>query len=305
MNARFRLSLLQALMVVILSGLMAMPFFGQQPEKKVTSGETPTILFVCEHGAAKSVIAAAYFEKLASERGLKYKAVFRGVNPDPVIATIAEKGLGEDGINTIGWKPERVSRLDMDKASRIITLGCALPDGDRVNAKITDWNSIPSPSQSYQLARDEIRKEIQRLIDDLAAKEPNKTMNANGTFEVKLTPQDDKSNDTTLGRMTIDKQFHGDLEAVSKGQMLSAMTAVQGSAGYVAIEKVSGVLQGRRGSFVLQHSGTMNRGAPELVVTVVPDSGTDELVGLSGKMTIKIADGKHFYEFEYTLAKTQ
>jgi len=130
------------------------------------------------------------------------------------------------------------------------------------------------------------------------------TTHANGTFEVKLTPQDDKSEDAKLGRMTIDKQFHGELEGTSKGQMLSAMTDVQGSAGYVAIEKVSGTLQGHKGSFVLQHSATMTRGEPQLTIIVVPDSGTDQLVGLAGKMTIKIADGKHYYDFEYTLAKT-
>lgn len=132
------------------------------------------------------------------------------------------------------------------------------------------------------------------------------THRANGTFEVKLTPQspEDKSESSNMGRMLIDKQFHGDLEAISKGQMLSAMTAVKGSAGYVAIEQVSGALHARSGTFVLQHSGTMTRGAPELSVTVVPDSGTDQLVGLAGKMMINIVDGKHFYEFEYTIGKT-
>lgn len=132
------------------------------------------------------------------------------------------------------------------------------------------------------------------------------TMHANGTFEVKLTPKatDDISEDPTLGRMIIDKQFQGDLEATSKGQMLTAVTAVDGSAGYVAIERVSGTLHGRNGSFTLQHSGTMTRGTPQLSVTVVPDSGTGQLVGIAGKMTIKIADGKHFYEFEYVINET-
>lgn len=129
---------------------------------------------------------------------------------------------------------------------------------------------------------------------------------ASGTFEVKLTPQtqDDPAADATLGRMVIDKQFHGALEAVSKGQMLTAITAVDGSAGYVAIERVSGTLQGRPGTFVLQHSGAMTRGEPQLTITVVPDSGTDQLAGLAGRMTITIADGKHSYDFEYTLADT-
>jgi hypothetical protein len=130
------------------------------------------------------------------------------------------------------------------------------------------------------------------------------TTRASGTFEVKLTPQaqDDKTEDANLGRMLIDKQLHGDLEGASKGQMLSAMAAVKGSAGYVAIEKVTGKLHGRAGTFVLQHTGTMNRGAQKLSITVVPDSGTGELVGLSGKMNIIIAGGKHSYEFDYSLA---
>ncbi|MBL8206414.1 MAG: DUF3224 domain-containing protein [Blastocatellia bacterium] len=128
-------------------------------------------------------------------------------------------------------------------------------------------------------------------------------MTASGTFDVKLAPQGDNSEDVLLGRMTLDKQFHGDLHATSKGQMLTAMTAEKGSAGYVAIEKVSGTLHGRKGTFVLQHSGTMKRGEQQLSIAVVPDSGTGELVGLSGKMTIKIEEGKHFYEFQYTIAK--
>ncbi len=127
---------------------------------------------------------------------------------------------------------------------------------------------------------------------------------ASGTFEVTLTPQpgDDYADGAVLGRMTIDKQFHGDLDATSKGQMLTGMTSTKGSAGYVAIERVSGTLSGRRGSFILQHSGTMTRGAPTLAVTVVPDSGTDELTGLSGTMAIDITGGQHSYAFEYTFS---
>jgi predicted flavoprotein YhiN len=131
---------------------------------------------------------------------------------------------------------------------------------------------------------------------------------ASGEFEVQLVPQGqpDSAESTapgssTLGRMSIDKQFHGDLEATSKGEMLSAMTGVKGSAGYVAIERVVGTLNGQSGSFVLQHSGTMAHGDSQLSITVVPDSGSDQLVGLAGKMTINIVDKKHFYEFEYTL----
>ncbi|HYM78270.1 MAG TPA: DUF3224 domain-containing protein [Candidatus Dormibacteraeota bacterium] len=125
---------------------------------------------------------------------------------------------------------------------------------------------------------------------------------ATGPFDVKVAQQDDKSDDPLLNRMTLDKQYHGDLEATGKGQMLTAGTSVKGSGAYVAIEKVTGTLKGRLGTFVLQHSGTMTQNAPQLTVTVVPDSGTGQLTGLSGKMTIIVApDGKHSYEFEYTL----
>ena len=126
---------------------------------------------------------------------------------------------------------------------------------------------------------------------------------ATGTFHVRLTPQPPQGDpaDATHGRMTIDKAFEGDLAGTSKGEMLAAGTAVKGSAGYVAIEKVSGTLGGRAGTFILQHSGTMNRGDAQLSVTVVPDSGTGELAGLSGRMNIIIADGKHSYEFDYSI----
>jgi hypothetical protein len=129
-------------------------------------------------------------------------------------------------------------------------------------------------------------------------------MTATGTFEVKLKTQtDENAGDPTVGRMTIDKQFHGDLDATSKGQMLAVQGEVKGSAGYVAMERVTGTLAGHSGSFALQHTGTMDRGVPGLSVTVVPDSGTGELVGLSGRMNIIIAAGKHSYEFDYTLSR--
>src|SRR5215470_12627910 len=125
---------------------------------------------------------------------------------------------------------------------------------------------------------------------------------ARGTFDVKLTPtpaSDDPAR-ADLGRMTIDKLFHGDLEGTSKGEMLTAGTATKGSAGYVAIERVTGTLQGRKGSFILQHTATMNRGTPQLNIIVLPDSGTEQLAGIAGMMTIKIDQGQHFYEFDYT-----
>ena len=126
---------------------------------------------------------------------------------------------------------------------------------------------------------------------------------ATGEFVVKLLPLavEGQADNSKIGRMSIDKTISGDLVATTKGQMLSAMTEVKGSAGYVAVETVEGTLKGKKGTFILQHSGTMNKGSPSLSVTVVPDSGTGELVGLAGQFNIIIAAGKHSYEFKYTL----
>lgn len=123
---------------------------------------------------------------------------------------------------------------------------------------------------------------------------------ASGTFEVKLEPQPPDA--SGLGRLTIVKTFQGDLEGTSQGQMLAASTDTPGSAGYVALERVTGTLGGRKGSFVLQHYGVMSRGDGQLTVTVVPDSGTDDLTGLTGRFGITIVDKKHLYDFEYELA---
>jgi Protein of unknown function (DUF3224) len=129
------------------------------------------------------------------------------------------------------------------------------------------------------------------------------TTGASGTFEVQMNPQglEDKSEGVTLGRMSLDKKFSGDLDGTSKGEMLTALTPVKGSAGYVAIERVTGTMQGRRGSFVLQHSGIMTCGRRNSR-SPVPDSDTGELAGIAGEMKIIIAGGKHSHEFDYTLA---
>jgi hypothetical protein len=132
------------------------------------------------------------------------------------------------------------------------------------------------------------------------------TKRASGTFAVQLKPQppDASASDSGIGRLSIDKQFQGELEGTSQGQMLAASTAVEGSAVYVAMEKVSGTLQGRPGSFVLHHTGIMTRGSPQLTISVVPDSGTGELVGLAGTMDIQIEGGGHFFRFDYTLGES-
>jgi hypothetical protein len=133
------------------------------------------------------------------------------------------------------------------------------------------------------------------------------SLHATGPFEVKIDPQpsDEKSGGPAIGRMLLDKQFHGDLEATSKGTMLAAGTGAKNSSGgYVALEIVTGTLKGRTGTFLLQHSATMTRGVPQLSITVVPDSATGQLTGLTGKMNIIITDGKHTYDLDYTLPET-
>ena len=140
----------------------------------------------------------------------------------------------------------------------------------------------------------------------LAAQQNNNMKHhATGTFEVKLAmlkPDNKPAETANIGRMSIDKQFHGDLEGTSQGEMLSLMTEVKGSGVYVAIERVNATLGGKTGSFALHHTGIMTQGVPTLSVTVVPDSGTAGLVGIEGTLVIRIEGGKHFYEFDYLLA---
>ncbi|CAM3070792.1 DUF3224 domain-containing protein [Pseudoalteromonas distincta] len=130
------------------------------------------------------------------------------------------------------------------------------------------------------------------------------TATVSGKFNVNLAPIEGYASGQSginLGRMSIDKTFNGALNATSQGEMLSAMTPTQGSAGYVAIEQVIGELDGKKGSFVLQHFGTMDKGQDNLILNVIPDSGTNELEGLTGSMKIRIEQGIHYYDFEYTL----
>jgi expansin (peptidoglycan-binding protein) len=135
---------------------------------------------------------------------------------------------------------------------------------------------------------------------------PHMTAHAEGAFDVKTTPlsPDDATTGTPIGRFGLDKQYHGDLDAQSKGEMLGAGNPASGTAGYVAIEHVTGSLHGRNGSFALQHIGTMDQGRFDLTVKVVPGSGSGELAGIAGTMKIIIANGKHSYEFDYTLRDT-
>ena len=149
---------------------------------------------------------------------------------------------------------------------------------------------------SYRFSRTTTH-EASRLQKDDAMK------HATGPFEVKITPLEpaNKTEDNSLGRMLLEKQFHGDLEASSKGEMLTAGSVAKGSGGYVAIEKVSGTLNGKTGTFILQHDATMDHGTPHLNIVVVPDSGTGELAGITGTLNIIIESGKHSYDFAYSL----
>jgi Protein of unknown function (DUF3224) len=124
---------------------------------------------------------------------------------------------------------------------------------------------------------------------------------AKGEFEVKMTPQPDDGSGLAIGRFSLDKTFSGGLLATSQGLMMAVSTETEGSAGYVAMEIVTGILDKRTGTFALQHNGLMNRGQQQLTITVVPDSATEGLGGLSGAMTIDIVDGKHFYVLDYDL----
>ncbi len=144
----------------------------------------------------------------------------------------------------------------------------------------------------------------EQIARQLPEQKGSPTMKASGPFDVKVAPaaQEQYPEGSSTGRFSIDKQYHGDLEATAKGEMLTAGTPVAGSASYVAIERVAGTLAGRQGTFMLQHLGMMGHGAQKLDITVVPDSGTGELVGMAGRLDIQIAaGGKHSYVLEYSL----
>jgi hypothetical protein len=132
---------------------------------------------------------------------------------------------------------------------------------------------------------------------------PHVTQRATGPFDVFMKPASppEKEGRTAIGRMVLDKQYFGDLVAIGKGEMLTAVTDTQGSAAYVAIERITGTLNGRGGSFVIQHNGTMSGGSQNLSTSVVPDSGTEQLTGISGTLAMKVVEGKHVYALDYVL----
>jgi arsenate reductase (thioredoxin) len=142
--------------------------FGQTIKAKKKTKNTETILFVCEHGAARSTIASAYFNKLAKAQHLNYQAIFRGTNPDSVLTIGTIKGLTQDSFDVQEWKPLLVSKEDIEKAAQIITFNCTLPTNISVTKPITQWNGIPAISKDYRIARDEILKKVEELVSQLA-----------------------------------------------------------------------------------------------------------------------------------------
>jgi hypothetical protein len=152
-----------------------------------------------------------------------------------------------------------------------------------------------------------VNAQVKSVADKNGQNIKSMTKLAKGTFEVKVTPLAAEENvgDPTIGRLSLDKTFSGDLTGTGKGQMLGIGTEIKDSGGYVAAERINGSLDGKKGTFALQHTGTMQGGKYEMLITVVPDSGTGELAGITGKMKIIIENGKHFYEFEYSFVKTK
>jgi arsenate reductase (thioredoxin) len=165
-----KLSYMKKTILLGLYVFLAYLSFGQDTLNKKINKSYSTIVFVCEHGAARSTIAAAYFNKLAQEKGLNYRAVFRGNNPDSVIGTATKKGLMQDGFEVAGWKPLPATKQDLENAWQVVTLDCVLPQTHNLSKPVIQWNGIPSISTDYIAARDTILKKIQALVSELSLK---------------------------------------------------------------------------------------------------------------------------------------
>lgn len=144
-----------------------------QPENRKVKAK-PTILFVCEHGAARSTVAAAYFNKIVKEKGLNYQAVFRGTDPDTILTPGTKKGLTEDGFDVKDWKPLMVTTADVNNAFQIVTFDCTLPLKDSISKPISKWDGIPPISKGYKIARDQIVEKVEALISELPKKPKKK-----------------------------------------------------------------------------------------------------------------------------------
>jgi protein-tyrosine-phosphatase len=161
-----------AAIVVGISSMALLPCISVLAQSQNRGVERRTILFVCEHGSAKSVIAAAHFNELAEKNGLPYRAITRGVHPDKEIPPYVKSGLATEGLTIRGWQPRQVSEEDALRADRVITLGCALPTSKSVKTRqLQDWNDVPSPSENYQHASRAIGERVALLLRELAGKQ--------------------------------------------------------------------------------------------------------------------------------------
>jgi hypothetical protein len=227
----------------------------------------------------------------------KDEQVVYHVSVDPADATKVK--IGADKI--VNGKPEFMGDIDLKYDVRNKTL-----TGDLQTQRFHGvWEFTVKGNMMWGtlslLPEKRIVRQIRVTKTESNQTKTTMTQHATGTFEVKLTPQDDKTGDASMGRMTFEKQWQGDVEGTSTGQMLTGGDVKTGSAGYVAMEKFAGSVKGRKGTLIFQHSATMTAGKGDLTITVVPSSGTEDLKGISGKLTIKIENGKHFYDFEYSL----
>lgn len=221
------------------------------------------------------------------------------ISVDPTDPTKVK--IGADKI--VNGKPEFMGDIDLKYDARNNTL-----TGDLTTPRYHGvWEFTVKGNMMWGtlslLPEKKIGRQIRVTKTESNQTKTTMTQHATGTFEVKLTPQDDKTRDASMGRMIFEKQWQGEMQGTSTGQMLTGGDVKTGSAGYVAMEKFTGSVKGRKGTLIFQHSATMTGGTGDLTILVVPDSGTGELKGISGKLTIKIENGKHFYDFEYTLAQ--
>jgi len=227
----------------------------------------------------------------------KDEQVVYHISIDPADATKVK--IGADKI--VNGKPEFMGDIDLkfDARNNTLTGELTTPRYHGVWEFTVKGNTIWGTLSLLPERR--IARQIKVMKSEATQARTAMTNHATGTFEVKMTPQDDKNEDKALGRMTFEKQWQGEMQGASTGQMLTGGDVKTGSAGYVAMERFTGSVKGRKGTLIFQHAATMTSGKGDLTITVVPSSGTDELKGLTGRLTIKIENGKHFYDFEYSI----
>jgi hypothetical protein len=280
---------------VLASWAMSLSALAQQPAKG--TDELSALLKEFLAGASRN--DAATHERFWAEELVYTSSAGRRIGKADILEDVRATPPPKPGDPTVVYSAEdvRIQRYGDAAIVAFRLVGATTKEGKTEIAKYWNTGTFQKRGGRWQAVAWQATR--------MAPPEAAMTQHARGTFEVKLAPQDAGADaqKEMRGRMSIEKQFLGDLEGTSLGEMLTAMTAVKDSAGYVAIERVTGKLQGRSGSFALQHRGTMDRGKQDLSITVVPDSGTGELEGITGRMAIEISAGKHSYDFEYNLPK--